>query len=631
MLPAIASCSPKGNACSAAAVATGLWASYRKDSYLPDAAYAEQGAAPTTGGRFHVAAIAQVSGSITDVKVGGQSLSALVAAKSVEWWHAWPQTVTKGQPIWVAFHSRSAAWDSAASGDLVVTTDQGTAVTGSFPVAKAVVPITYVTTSADLSSLLVHVKNVDTSAHELSGLLVDGVDVLAADVACVPKKTLAPGETALFTVPLCTPAKPGVAWTVVATLKDGPASVGVGRVQRPFFPVEAWAATSDCAFPGGTGSTYDAHVKAGFDTQYMYWSYGNCGVTGAVMANQTAPKTPGLHLLLGDDFLSGPNPDKAITDTSATIGFLTGDESDGEVYDSSGLPNAQKTADTANKLWSYYPELTTYNGGKTNKNVGTFAGMTDVQGMDFYAAACAPHITQFGTAPPLRGPYDYLKNTRDNHMPLPTWLYAQGLFGGWNKNLITKVHVQPDPQELLVQALRVVAAGGKGMMWFQTSQAEAEYAPARWKAIGDANWMIRGVRDRLREGDVTGQVTFDDKTLAEAIRARDAIVVPVLNLDPTSGPTDLGCQAILTESMVPHYVLATRTTTVSVTVPDDLAVVDVFEVTGSGVVDPGVVPTAQGRNVTFSNVPLSNAQPVRLFVLASTKSVRTDVMAAMAH
>jgi hypothetical protein len=44
-----------------------------------------------------------------------------------------------------------------------------------------------------------------------------------------------------------------------------------------------------------------------------------------------------------------------------------------------------------------------------------------------------------------------------------------------------------------------------------------------------------------------------------------------------------------------------------------------------------VVPTAQGRNVTFSNVPLSNAQPVRLFVLASTKSVRTDVMAAMAH
>jgi len=43
-----------------------------------------------------------------------------------------------------------------------------------------------------------------------------------------------------------------------------------------------------------------------------------------------------------------------------------------------------------------------------------------VQGIDFYVAACAPHITAWGFGVPLRGAYDYLRNTRDNHMPLPT-------------------------------------------------------------------------------------------------------------------------------------------------------------------------------------------------------------------
>ena len=44
----------------------------------------------------------------------------------------------------------------------------------------------------------------------------------------------------------------------------------------------------------------------------------------------------------------------------------------------------------------------------TNKHVGVFAGMADIQGIDFYNAACAPHITEFGVIQ-LRGPYDYLR------------------------------------------------------------------------------------------------------------------------------------------------------------------------------------------------------------------------------
>ena len=49
-----------------------------------------------------------------------------------------------------------------------------------------------------------------------------------------------------------------------------------------------------------------------------------------------------------------------------------------------------------------------------------------------YIAACAPHVQEFFHPPPVRGSYDYLRLTRNNHMPLPTWTYGQLLNDGWD-------------------------------------------------------------------------------------------------------------------------------------------------------------------------------------------------------
>jgi len=213
---------------------------------------------------------------------------------------------------------------------------------------------------------------------------------------------------------------------------------------------------------------------------------GDCSYVPTDVVHVYAAANPDFNILIGDDFLSHPSPETALSDTTGVAGFLTGDESDGEIYEE-GEPQPEIKAGYARELWSMYPELPVYNGAKTNRNVGAFAGMTDVQGIDFYVAACAPHITNWGTHPPLRGPYDYLKNARNNHAPLPTWLYAQGLHPGWNKTSIITgdtIHVQPDPQEILVQALSVAAAGGKGLMWFQVNQEEAAHGPARTHVPG---------------------------------------------------------------------------------------------------------------------------------------------------
>jgi hypothetical protein len=632
IVPPAAGCTPAGEPCGLGAAEEGMHASYRKDLYYPNTLYDEPTDPPLDGGRFHVAAISAVTGDVTAVRVNGTNVQDMLVEPLMEWYHVWPTSLTAGEPVWLAFHSRNPAWDEAASGTITIETTAGTAVSGSFPVRTSAVPLTYVTTTEDLSTFVIHVKNLDTVPHTASRILLDGRDVTAADVACMSVTTIGPGESAMWTVPLCSPASPGEPWTVVVEYADAEPAVGVGRVMKPFFPVEAWPNSSECPFPGVDDENFAALQDAGIDTTFIRMASSSCdGYDLSIVVNVTAPATENFQVLISDGFLDLPDPATALTDTSGTAAFMTGDESDGEIYED-GVPRASIKAAAARTLWSMYPEVPVYNGAMTNKNVGSFAGMADIQGIDFYAAACAPHITRWGTHPPLRGPYDYLKNTRNNHAPLPTWMYAQGLHPGWNQTSIITgetIHVQPDPQEILVQALSVAAAGGKGIMWFQVNKDEADHAPARWDAVSQANWMIRGVRAYLREGDVTGMARVDGEAIVEMIRSRTALVVPVINLAVATAPTDVACAGgFISEMLVPHWILADQDVDVHLPVPADFGVLEVFEVTRGATADPDFGVTVSGRTLSLEDVHLSNAVPVRLFVLAMDEHVRDDVLAA---
>jgi hypothetical protein len=638
LVPATAACSPAPPTCPPPVAEKAVRASYRKDAWLPS--YAEDGDAPTSGGRLHVAAISNVTGTITKVTIDGVDVSALSTPDlkpSIEWAHAWPKKLVAGEPVWVQFHARAAKWDSASSGTLRIETDAGVAFDGSFPVAKTTVPITWVTTTDDLSTAIVHVANRDTAARTVKRVLIDGRDVTAS--ACLPQKTLAAGATALITVPLCAPWSLGHAWTVAVEYADATTAVGVGRVVRPFHPVEAWNNTTECPFPGagGKASNYDAIVvKGGVDTLYTHGGVcGACGCDTYKLVNETLPGA-GIQTLLTDDVATSI---ARLTNLAGVAAFSTGDESDGAVFEAVSSSDKRlysvpaKKAERSELLWGLYPGLPTFNGGKTNKNIGTFAGMADVQGMDFYIGACAPHITRFGTDYPLRGAYDYLRNTRENHMPLPTFLYAQGLSPAWRKRVevggVTLVDYFADPSasEITVQAFHVLAAGGKGFLWFQVNQDRAKASPESWSAIVRMNKITRAVRELVREGDVTGGAKTAQKALVEAIRARDAIVVPVIDEEVTARPTDTACSTAASAAALPHWRFGAQKVSVDVAIPADLGVAEVFEVTADGPKDFPTVGVA-GRTVTLKDVAVDEATPARLFVLARTKDVRGKVAAA---
>ncbi len=612
-MPATASCTASANTCASPAD-TITYASYRKDAYYPDSIYNEYTDAPVNGGRFHVALVAQNTGDVTKVVIDGYDTSQLASASNppLEWYHVWPHHAVAGAPLFVQFHSRDAKWDSKVSGTLQIQTTGGDAFNGTFPVATTPAPLGYVTTSLDYSTLLVHVKNVDTVSHQIDRLVVDGKDVTST--ACVPSKVLAPAAQMLLSVPLCTPAKPGDAWTVVVKYVGTAPAVGVGRVVPVRYPIVTWNNTSDCPFPGVNQQNYDKHRAAGIDTFFLSGPTTGCNFDQSALVAQAA-STQGFDLMPSDDFGLA----HTIADTGGIAAFMTGDESDGEISDGSGHSNAETKAARTDQLWDAYPEVPTYNGAKTNGNIGTFAGIADIQGFDFYIAGCAPHITQWGSNPQPRAAYDFLVNARDNHMPLPTWLYSQGL------SPVSAWKAQPAPQEIMVQGMSVVAAGGKGLMWFQSNMDKAAANPASWDAMSTLDRMVHGVGDVLREGDITGMAKADPGVIVDMIRGRDALVVPVIDVKPTSGNNDLTC-ALASKpwqftAMAPDVTLA---------IPDDVAVRDVFEVGPSAPMDYSAFHV-QGRNVILSSVALDNARPVRLFVLASDPDVRARVAARMTY
>lgn len=529
------------------------------------------------------------------------------------------------QPLWGSFHSRDPKWDSGGSARIIVKTDAGDALDTSVTAKKSDVAIAYVTTDPDRARLLVHLRNKGATPKKLTKLLVQGRDV--TDVACIATPTIEARSTALISVPLCAPIVLGAAWTVAVELEGGESTAAAGRVVRPFFPIEAWPKGSDCPVPVPTAKTseWDRHAKASFDTIYLYAggaSSTSCTYDTFKLINEVAPARTDFWPFLGDDFLGKTNWQTALTNRDKLAGFLLGDEVDSAVY-TSGASNVARIMRDSRKLWDVYPDAPTYIGSKTNRNVGAFAGAADIQGSDFYVAACAPHITNFGTHPPLRGAYDYLRNAHENHAPLTSWFYAQGLHSGWNKTNTILVVSQPDPSEILVQAMSVVAAGGKGIMWFQTDGTEASRVPARWQAIADANKMIAVVREQVRAGEPTGAARSTGSAIVEAIRGPEAIVVPVIGLATSSAPTDLGCQsALLGLNPVPHWMLAAQSLDVSLDLPPDMGVADVFEVTPTKLVDVSP-PKVAGRTVTIPGQTVDDMRPVRLYVFARTKDLRT--------
>ncbi len=638
LIKKVKSCSPTVSSCDAMAQASDstIYASFRKDFYYEH--YREGDLtnpipAPKDGGRFHIIGTSSVTGSVTALKVNGQLVDDTIAERKMVWAHPYPFEVKAGEPVWVAFHSQEKSWDTSATGTVTIETDNGIALNGTFPVNLIEIPITYVTTTNDYTKIVIHLHNRTSQTQNLIQLLYGGRDI--TDSACIADKSIAPNEHVMWTFDLCEKAELGELWSVVAKFDNAKPSVAGGRIIREFYPIETWQSTSDCPFPGANDANYQKHRDAGIDTFFIHGGTGpTCGFDNIDMVENIAVEHD-FWLLPERNIMKKPDGTPGITNTERVAAYFSGDEADKKIYNDPGSEFAnipwEKYKNHTEFSWRHYPELPVYLGGSRHRYNGAFSGCTDIQGFDFYIAACAPHITVVeANMPPLRAAFDMLFAVKENHMPLPTWLYSQALGTMWEITwpplVGDKFKRAPNAMEQRLSIASVLAAGAKGLMYFQTNMALADSNPATWDEIHNMNKDVRALRNHLRVADFGSVLPTDENTIATLLRGEKILVLVVINLANTGPLTELQCQT----EKDPHWELVPAFPDITFNVPNDIGINHFFELRNGIVTEPDYIYFNNvQRTVNLNGIPLSDEVPSRIFVFTEDDETKNEIVSLL--
>lgn len=519
----------------------------------------------------------------------------------------------------------------------MIGTSGNVLASGSVDLTPRPLALSHFATAGNGSKAVLHVHSGSTTPTTLTSVLLDGtvsVPIFPASGLEIP-----PHGHAVFAVEL--PANQtkatGDVWTVRLEA-NGVSSGWGGRIIPERFPIEAWPESSDCPLPPGNASNA-AEIKAlGIDS--VFYSSGSwnskCSPTYSdVLGNLTT--APGnWHVFLdgeGDgerSFNAGlPKSVRA----AVVDAVLIGDEVDSGI----NAKALRSKLDESLKCVAATPDLATYQGSATNALVGAFAGITDIQGSDAYAAACAP--TQLAALKdlPLTYPYAYLRNARDNTIPLPMWGYAQ-LFNG-DKVLAPGPDAgaagsggrgprgvagdapptlgwsyQPNNNEIVAQIAQTVLSGSKALMLFQSEHVILSQVDA--SPIAQAIASIRTVREALRVGDIAavGITASSQDVLVETVLTPSTLVLVVLNVK-ASGYSNLLCHVDVGK----HWSFSAQTVgSLSLnlgTAPQMANVTNWREAVGDKLVPLGRASVAgTAGTITFTNVELDDVQVARYFV-----------------
>jgi hypothetical protein len=201
--------------------------------------------------------------------------------------------------VWVVFHSRKDKWDTVKSANITLLAGSTVLLDGGFKVYQPPVVLSYVTTTSDYKSAVVHVQNTQSSSATVASIVFNGQTFNASE--CGSPNVVPPNQNNVWVVPLSSPLSSGTLWTVVITYTGGiPPTVGGGRVIKPHFPVEHWPKSTDCPYPGINDKNYKfLKDTTSFDTWFLYDTK-KCSTTQEDIANNLAAKN-GFYVFFDND------------------------------------------------------------------------------------------------------------------------------------------------------------------------------------------------------------------------------------------------------------------------------------------------------------------------------------------
>lgn len=384
--------------------------------------------------------------------------------------------------------------------------------------------VTYGTSTNGFTKLVVHIHN-----YGKDDQTIDKLDINSGFIVSSESIKLADGEHIVREFDMTDlQMKENSLWTVEI---NGEAGYG-GRLIKEFFPIEDWPKSSQCPYPVD-GANEDNFKKLQDTLHVNTHFYKSACDADDKDVYEAAAKSDGSWYVFPSESKWTEEPGK-VPDTAykGIAAAFVGDESDGSLEYTLEVWNRVLTAQR-----NYNDTYATYCGGHSNHLNGAFSGIADIQGMDFYVGACAPHVTEWTSTMRIQGAFDYLRNARENHKPLPTWLYSQGFCSDcWSvENL--------NSGELLVQLASVLAAGGKGLMLFQ-SDLEL-YDSNSWNSASNFLSSVSYMGEWLRVADPEGarfttDASSNSDAIVEVLRALTGLLLVVISTK-ASGYNDKTC------------------------------------------------------------------------------------------
>lgn len=610
---------------------------FRRDYFLPYSVFPEDHLPdPVDGGRVHMVAslpgdvaLPLVSVTVNGVDALNLDYNSTADLTFFDW--ARPSFNAATGQFALSFHSQNTDWLPAVLSDsttlaLGLADSAGACYAGSLAVRQSNLSVTWITPLLDAptsisyaSDWIVHVENAyaDGVACELGELEFDGQSV--GQSARLPV-VLGPQSHAVLVFTPSTSKMRGEQFTLVLSGQcDGEVfALAYGaRVPEARFAIESWPEASTCPLPGHDQAAYESVSSVGFDTFFFPAAAyaGQCG--GGSLADAIEQLGPANGVYWYTDYFGLFNLSAAAL--PFVVGF-TEDEPDGPFDNVRPLLLQSLLIETAS------PYVLSYSGGKTNRYNGAFAGVTDIQGLDAYIAGCAPTMVDVTAKLPLQTSYAYLRNARNNHMPLQTAFYTQ-LFDP--HTWIT----QPNGNELMLSIGSVLLAGGKGLTAFLTDYAIAtSQGAAAWNgAVGSAVRSIANaqVRHVLRTGDIDSlplltsdpDANYEAASLAQVIRNDNSILIVVVNFN-AHGYSNLLCHVHVGEhwTFEAHtlaQLVLSLTPDVALESVDPMLLVEIINGTAVAPAEGSLVVSldAAERALTLADVQLTADSPLRLFMI----------------
>lgn len=552
-----------------------------------------EGGAPDNGGII-VGIFENTTGSALDTRtlaafVNGQEADSY---NNIPWYRFWPREVPPGGTFSLEIKGMDTPILPGLPADLQVR--QGAAVLWSetkTPAAPAVA-VGHAVPSIDRSTLFVFVRNDGGDALELEGATVNGESFDAA--ASAPRGTgLPPGGLSILEVQPSFALDDLVPLHIAVDFVDGDSdphsALAAIRVTEPFFHTGTWSGAifqqDDTVLDGRSIMGHSISLSS-FNERSIY-QRGN-----GYLVRSTVPDR------IDDDL--DPAPLIAERDNTGIYGWT--------VYDEPELRgvSAARASRWNMVYWDESPRQPTLVTNASNRAFQRYGGLVDHPMMDHYAQFAPLVYGGSGTTYSIRNTYAYTKALKRGTEPRRPWVWAQGISTVWGTQP-TAWGIEPTAWGIEVQYWNHIAAGTKGILYFQGNPGTLEGFPAQYQRMRDLVVQANHVRELLVFGDaIENATTTASDALAASVVSTDRMVLVVTNASGTYTSSLIGAGSVS---------ISTVATDVSAVLPSWIDGSRVVEVTKDGFAAPASPVSVDGGVLTITGLSLTEAAPTRVFLV----------------